>query len=182
MDIGHFNFLNNNNKNDNFITEFLEALKNSVQKFSNSLSEESIYVITDIDDKKLYLTDIDSGIETEIYVDFTDKNNNSYSISKENFRTLDLGKFVTVKNSSILPFTSEVKIENKSVAAQLEDIFFCLEHEKDAVYSVTEISDDKIFLTDTKEGGYFSILKEVYPDFKTGDLLKKVDGKYILIS
>lgn len=191
MDIGHFNFLNNNNnKNDNFITEFLESLENAMQKSSNSnstqilnsLSEDSIYVITDINDKKLSLTDIDSGIETDIYVDFTDQNNNSYSISKEDFRTLDLGKFVTVKNNSVIPFNNDVKIENKSVAAQLEDIYFCLEQEKDAIFSVTGISDDKIFLTDTKEGGYFSILKEIYPDFKTGDLLKKVDGKYILVS
>lgn len=191
MDIGHFNFLNNNkNTNDNFITEFLDSLKKAVEKFSNSdntqisnnLSVDSIYVITDINDKKLSLTDINNGQETDIYVNFTNPDENTYHISKEDFSYLDLGKFLTIENNSINLLNDNVKIENKFVAAKLEDMFFCLEQEKHAVYSVTEISDDKIFLTDTKEGGHFSIPKEIYPNFKTGDLLKKVDGKYILIS
>lgn len=191
MNIGHFNFLNNNNNsNGDFITEFLESLKKLLQKslhsnnseILNALLPDTIYAITDIEDKKLSLIDIHNGIQTDINIDFTNKNNTFYTISKEDFSTLDLGKFVTVKNNSIIPFTDDVKIENKFVASQLEDIFFCLDQEKNSVYSVTEICDNKIFLTDTKEGGHFSILKEIYPDFKVGDLLKKVDGKYTLIS
>ena len=191
MDIGHFNFLNNNkNKNDNFITEFLESLKKAVQQYSKSnnsqhsnvLSKNSIYVITDINDKKLSLTDIDSGQEKEIYVDFTKSKNNTYNISKEDFSLLDLGNFLTLKNNSINLFNDSVEISNEAVAAKLENMFFCLEQEKDSVFSVTEISDNKVFLTNIKEGGYFSISKEIYPDFKVGDLLKKVNGKYILIS
>lgn len=189
MDIGHFNFLNNNNTNDNFITEFLKSLKIAIQSFSNynntqisiNLSEDSIYVITDINDKQLSLTDIGNGQETNICVNFAELNDGDYHISKEDFCILDLGKFLTIKNNSVIPLNNNVKIENESVAAKLEDMFFCLEQEKDAIYSITEISDDKIFLTDTKEGGHFSIPKEIYPDFKTGDLLKKVDGKYILL-
>ena len=87
-----------------------------------------------------------------------------------------------MSKSAFITRNRNVKIENKFVASQLEDIFFCLDQEKNSVYSVTEICDNKIFLTDTKEGGHFSILKEIYPDFKVGDLLKKVDGKYTLIS
>lgn len=191
MNIGNFNFLNNNkDKSDNLIAEFLDSLKEAMQKFSNlnnskplnTLSENSIYVITDINDKKLSLTDINSGEQTEISLSFTDSKDTAYSISKDDFCHLDLGKFLTIKNNSINLVNNNVEIRNKDVSAKLEDMFFCLEQEKDAIYSVTEISDDKIFLTNTQEGGHFSILKEIYPDFKTGDFLKKVNGKYILIS
>ena len=191
MDIGNFNFLNNNkDKSDNLINKFLESLKEAVQEFSNfnnnnplnTISESSIYVITDINDKKLSLTNINSGEEVEISVNFTDLKDTNYNISKEDFCHLDLGKFLTIKNNSINLLNDNIEIENESVAAKLEDMYFSLEQEKDAVFSVTEISDDKIFLTNTQEGGHFSILKEIYPDFKIGDLLKKVDGKYILIS
>ena len=60
-------------------------------------------------------------------------------------------------------------------------MYFCLEQEKNAVYSVSDVSDEKIYLSNTKEGGYFSIPKEAYPDFKVGDLVKNVNGKYTLI-
>lgn len=191
MNIGNFNLLNNNkDKGHNLISEFLESLKEAVQEFSNfnngkllkTISENSIYVITDINDKKLSLIDINNGQEVQISASFTNSNENTYNIQKEDFCHLDLGKFLTIKNNSINLLNDNIEIENKSVAAKLEDMYFCLEQEKDAIFSVTEISDDKIFLTNTQEGGHFSILKEIYPDFKIGDILKKVDGKYILIS
>lgn len=191
MDIGNSNFLNNNqDKNNNLITEFLNSIKEALQKISNlnnnkplnDMSENSIFIITDINDKKLSLTNIDNGHEVEISVNFTNSKDTNYNISKENFCHLDLGKFLTIKNNSINLLNDTIEIENESVAAKLENMFFCLEQEKDAVFSVTEISDDKIFLTNTQEGGHFSILKEIYPDFKVGNLLKKVNGKYILIS
>jgi hypothetical protein len=191
MDIGNFNFLNNNkDKSDNLINKFLKSLQEAVQDFSNfnnskplnNISENSIYVITDINDKKLSLTDIGNGEEIEISVSFTVSNQNTYNMQKEDFCHLDLGRFLTIKNNYINILNDSIEIENKSVAAKLKDMYFCIEQEKDAVFSVTEISEDKIFLTNTQEGGHFSILKEIYPDFKIGDLLKKVDGKYILIS
>ena len=48
------------------------------------------------------------------------------------------------------------------------------------MFSVKKIDDDKIYLTNIQEGGYFSISKDKYPDFNVGDTLKKEHGKYIL--
>ena len=186
------------NNSGNFLSDFTEELQNVFDNFLKNLSsinlnklENSIYVVRDINDTKLSVVNIENGKESDIYIAYSEEQkqelqndhvaSNIYKMSKEDFYSLNLGSNIEIKNSSCTPYHGEVKIENPEAAAKLEDMYFCLEQEKYAIYSVSDISDDKIYLTDTKEGGYFSIPKEAYPDFKVGDLIKNNNGKYTLI-
>ncbi|MCI8309130.1 MAG: hypothetical protein HFJ45_02740 [Clostridia bacterium] len=72
-------------------------------------------------------------------------------------------------------------IKNSDVKCKLEDMYFQINNTSNSIYKIVNITDERIFLTDTKEGGNFSISKEIYPDFNKGDLLKKENGKYLKI-
>lgn len=205
MNIGNFNSLeekleqdNNNNKSNDLISVFIKELGKVVEnlvnqgnlKDFNKLEEGTIYVVRDINDEKLSLVNIDNGKEFDIYAVSSEKEieklndagifNNIYQISKEDLYSLNLGSGITVKNYNCILYDSEIKIEsikNPEALSKLENMYFCLEDEKGTTYSVSEISNDKIYLTDTKEGGYFSIPKDKYPDFKVGDFVKNENGK-----
>lgn len=196
MNLNDFNSLNNEPK-DNFLGNLIDSLQNTLKNFiKNTHSpnlglKEYICVITDINNEKLSLVNIENGQDFDIYVthskDKTEElyshgiNDNIFEISKEDLYNLNLGSNIILKGGQCTLYHDEVEIKNSEAAAKLEDMYFCLEQEKNAEYLVSNISDGKIYLTDTKEGGYFSILKEAYPDFEVGDLVKNVNGKYVLI-
>ena len=186
------------NNNTTFLSSFTEELQNVFNNLIKNLSsinlnklDDSIYVVRDINDNKLSIVNIANGEESDIYIAYSQEvrqqlqkdniKSNIYDMSKEDFYSLNLGSNLEIKNSICKPYHDKVKIENAQAIAKLEDMFFCLEQEKDAIFSVCDISDDKIYLTNTNEGGYFSIPKEGYPDFKVGDLIKNNNGKYTLI-
>lgn len=194
--------LHERNKNtatkDSLIKNLMKELQHTIKNFiknsstiSNDISDNSIYVVRDTNDEKLSLVNINEGSDIDIYVTYSEEkieklkamgvSNNIYLMSKEDFYNLNLGSNITIKNGICTPYYGEVKIKNSKAAAKLEDLFFCLEQEKEAIYSVADISDCKIYLTNTKEGGYFSIPQEAYPNLKVGDLVKNIDGKYVLI-
>lgn len=195
MKLDDLNSLEHNKKQDDFLSSFMQELQNIVSNFIKNTSshalENTIYVVRDINDEKLSLVNVDDGQEIDIYAACSkDKieslhskgiSNNIYEISKEDFYSLNLGSNITIKDRKCIPYSGEIKIKSPVAAAKLEDMYFCLEQEKDAQYLVSEISDEKIYLSDIKEGGYFSIPKEPYPDFKVGNIVKKIDGKYTLI-
>ena len=186
---------NNDNSFLSSFTEELQSLFNNLVKNLSSVNfnklDDSIYVVRDINDTKLSIVNTENGKESDIYIAYSEEvkqqlqkdniTNNIYDMSKEDFYSINLGSNIEIKNSNCKPYYGEVKIENAEAAAKLENMYFCLEQEKDAIYSVCDISDNKIYLTNTNEGGYFSIPKEAYPDFKVGDLIKNNNGKYTLI-
>lgn len=198
MNLNDFNSLNNNNEpKNNFLGNLIDSLQNTLKNFiknppSSSIDlEESICVITDINDEKLSLVNIENGQDLDIYVSYSKDKienlrnqyiaDNIFEISKEDLYSLNLGSNIILKNGKCLLYQDDIEITNQEAVAKLEDLYFCLEQEKNAEYLVSNISDGKIYLTNTKEGGYFSILKEAYPDFQIGDIVKIVNGKYILI-
>lgn len=198
MNLNDFNSLNNNNEpKNNFLGNLIDSLQNTLKNFiknppSSSIDlEESICVITDINDEKLSLVNIENGQDLDIYVSYSKDKienlrnqyiaDNIFEISKEDLYSLNLGSNIILKNGKCLLYQDDIEITNQEAVAKLEDLYFCLEQEKNAEYLVSNISDGKIYLTNTKEGGYFSILKEAYPDFQIGDIVKNVNGKYILI-
>ena len=202
MRFDNFNSLEhikNNETKDNFFTNFLKELQNVISNFSKAsfvptskpLPEDTIYVIRDINDTNLSLVNTNTGEEVDIRVvdskQKIDKSKDSeffsniYEISKEDLYNLNLGSNITLKNGKCIPYYGKVEIKNSEAANKLEDMYFCIEQEKNSTYSVSSISDTKIYLTDIKEGGYFSIPQEAYPDFKVGDLVKNINGKYTLI-
>lgn len=198
MNLNNFNSINNNNEpKNNFFNNFINTLQNALENFIKNPSssaidlENSICVITDINDEKLSLVNIYTGEDFNIYISSSiDKLNqlrnqgisdNIYMISKEDLYSLNLGSNIILKNGQCHLYQDNIEITNKEALSKLENLYFCLEQEQDAEYLVSNISDGKIFLTNTKEGGYFSILEEAYPDFKIGDIVKNVNGKYVLI-
>lgn len=200
MNIDDFNLSTNksnlNESSDGLLESFLKELKkiitnNSSPSISNKLLEDSIYVVRDINDERLSLVNIENGEDFDIYI-ATSKiqiselnangiSNNIYEMSEDELYDLNLGSNIIIKNGICMPYYGEIKINNPKAAAKLEDMYFCLEQEKDAQYLVSDISDEKIYLTNTEEGGYFSIPRRKYPDFKIGDLLKNINGKYTII-
>lgn len=198
MNLNDFNSLNNNNEpKNNFLGNLIDSLQNTLKNFiksppSSSIDlEESICVITDINDEKLSLVNIENGQDLDIYVSYSKDKienlrnqyiaDNIFEISKEDLYSLNLGSNIILKNGKCHLYQDDIEITNQEAVAKLEDLYFCLEQEKNAEYLVSNISVGKIYLTNTKEGGYFSILKEAYPDFQIGDIVKNVNGKYILI-
>ena len=198
MNLNNFNSLNNNNEpKNNFLNTLLNTLQDALENFtknSNSSTvdlENSICVITDINDEKLSLVNIDTGEDFNIHISSSTNeleqlrnqgvSDNIYEISKEDLYSLNLGSNIILKNGQCYLYQDNIEITNQEALAKLEDLYFCLEQEKNAEYLVSNITDGKIFLTNTKEGGYFSILEEAYPNFKVGDIVKNVNGKYILI-
>ena len=175
-----------NHTKDNFFTNFINDLQkiisifvnNSSKYISNTFLEGSIHVVRDINDNKISLVNSDNGQEVDIYIansqdaiNQLNKNgifNNIYEMSDKDLYNLDLGSNVTFNVNKCVPYHGE-------------DLYFCLEQEKNAIFSVSEISGDKIYLSNTEEGGYFSIPKANHQDFKVGDLVKNVNGKYVLI-
>lgn len=196
MNLNNFNSLNNEPK-DNFLDNLIDSLQNTLKNFiKNSHSpnldlKESICVITDINDQRLSLVNIEEGQNFDIYVTHSKEQeqelrkqgitNNIFEISKEDLFSLNLGSNLCLKNNQCTLYHGKIEIKNSEAATKLEDMYFCLEQEKNAKYLVSNISDGKIYLTNTKEGGYFSIIEEAYPNFKIGDLVKNINGKYFLI-
>ena len=196
MHLNHFNNLDKNDKTkDNFFTNLIENFQETISNFINNNSKEllenSIYVVRDIIDEKLSLVNIENGQDLDIYAVCSPEQisklneqgiyDNIYEMSKDDLYSLNLGSNIQFNNGKFKPYYDKIEIKNPEASAQLEDMYFCLEQEKDATFSVSKISDEKVFLTNTTEGGLFSIPKEKYPDFKVGDLVKNIDGKYVLI-
>lgn len=161
--------LTNSNKTNDFVSDFLQELKSHLNKAELNIENNSKFVVTDINNNTVSLIDISNGNELE-----------TTDISKEDLNNLDLGSNIIFKDNKFALTNEKFEITNRDVKLKLEDLYFCLEEENNDLFSVQKIDDNKIYLTNLEEGGYFSISSEKYPDFKVNDILKKVDGKYTL--
>lgn len=149
---------------EKFTHELETALKN-ISKFNSN----NIFVIRDINNSKLTLVNINTAKEIELEVD------NPYDFN--------LGSGVSIKNnkvSLISQFFNIENIPNQTAKNNLEDMYFCLNEEKNAIYSIKKIENNKIYLTNIKEGGFFSIPREKLPNSKIGDLVQNINGKLYL--
>lgn len=186
MNLGNFNL--NQDKPNNFISNFMNSLLNSLQNkdhnINNSFNLENncIYVVRDYQDNKLSLVNISDGEEYNVSVCFDkdELSSNFYEISKSDFYNLDLGSNLIFKDGRLSIYNGEFKLSSKA-ASKLEDLYFCIEQDKNSTFIVDKITDEKIILTYSDGSGYFSIYKAVYPDLKIGDNLKKENGKYVKI-
>ena len=151
-----------------------------------------IYVISDITDNKLSIVDISNGFETEIYVKTGDENldvytNDNYgpyyTMDELTFMNLNLTDAIQFNNDILSFYKEDFEITNIDAWNLLADLFDLEKISEGQEYEVVEVSDFKIFLTNADgSGGYFSIYRELYPDFTVGDIVKKIDKKYIKIS
>ncbi len=161
--------LNSVNKTNDFVTSFINELQNHLANSELNIKDGSKFVVTDINGETVSLVDISNGNELKVS-----------TFEKETLNNIDLGSNIIFENNKFILTDEKFEITNLNAKAKLDDLYFNLEDEEGSLFSVKEIKDDKIYLTNTQEGGYFSISKEKYPDFKVGDILKKENGKYIL--
>lgn len=189
LNLNNFNFLNKIQNTSNNIQEFLNQLENYLN--NNSILENDIYIIRDTNNEKLSLVNLQNGNDLNIYVSTSQEKtkelnsvgiyDNIYEIKISDFYNLKLGMGINIKNNTIIPIHKEIKLEdikNSLAFSKLEDMYFCLSEENGNIYSVEKIYNDKIYLTNIKSGGFFSIPVQKYPNFKIGDLVQNYNGNY----
>ena len=163
-------FLKNNlNTTNDLVSDFFRELQNHLENSELNIKDGSKFVVTDINDNIVSLVDISNGNEFK-----------TSSFTKDVLNNLDLGSNIIFKNNKFVLTDEKFEITNIEAKAKLDDLYFNLEDEEGSLFSVKKIDNDKIYLTNIQEGGYFSIPKEKYPNFKVGDTLKKENGKYNL--
>lgn len=163
-------FLKNNlNTTNDLVSDFIRELQNHLENSELNIEDGSKFVVTDINDNIVSLVDISNGNEFK-----------TSSFTKDVLNNLDLGSNIIFKNNKFVLTDEKFEITNIEAKAKLDDLYFNLEDEEGSLFSVKKIDNDKIYLTNIQEGGYFSIPKEKYPNFKVGDTLKKENGKYNL--
>ena len=134
-----------------------------------NIENGSKFVVTDINDDTVSLVNIENGDELK-----------TSNFRKDDLINLDLGSNVIFKDNRFSLTNEEFEITNLNAKSKLDDLFFNIDEEEGSLFSIKKIDDDKIYLANIQEGGYFSISKDKYPDFNVGDTLKKEHGKYIL--
>lgn len=171
--------------------EFINQLEEFVSD-NNPLrkrQEESICVVKDRNDERLTVVNISNGEEFDIFVAKSKEDkmklnqanirNNLYEVSEEDFYYIDLGNTISLKEDYCKIYNDKIEITNKEAFAKLGELFFNLKEEEGQLFTVDKLTDEKIYLKG-EEGGYFSIYKQAYPNFKEGNIIKKEKGKYVL--
>lgn len=159
----------NSTKTNDLVSGFIKELQNHLEKNNLNIGNGSKFVVSDINDDIVSLIDISNGNEIK-----------TSNFTKDDLNNIDLGANIIFENNKFVITDEKFEITNLDAKAKLDDLYFNLEDEEGSLFSVKKIDDDKIYLTNTQEGGYFSISKEKYPEFKVGDILRKENGKYNL--
>ena len=76
-------------------------------------------------------------------------------------------------------YNGEIDIKSDDAWYKLDDLYGVLRDNENTNFVVQKITDDKIYLTHENGSGSIYTYKELYPDFCVGDIVKRVNGKYI---
>ena len=184
---------NEEKSNTNSIEEFekkLNQVKENRQEINNSkeISENDICVVYGMKDNKLTLINIENGKEFDIYITTSQEDrkkleekdiNNICQMNKNDFYNIDLGSKLIVKNNKFEIYNGEINIKDQEAFNKLDEMYSAIKEDENKNFIVKEITDEKIYLTYENGEGNISIYKELYPELKIGDIVKKQEGKYI---
>lgn len=186
------NYLQNsqNNRKDKLNKE-IQGFNNERDQVMNTtnLEEGKNYVVSDIRDNTINVVDIENGNEIKVHISTDDdtlrKLNNKgiydriYKMDKSEFLNLNLTDNIVMKDNKLYYNTEKIEIKNNLAWRLLSDLYIGEKETEGQRYEVAEIKENKVYLTKADgSGGYFSIHKELYPDFEVGDIVQKNNRKY----
>lgn len=201
-DIGK-NIQNNNTLNDivtNFINELSNILENSMNKNIDNVEREidktqkvedgTICVVYGHNDERITLLNPDDGKEFYIYVATSNEvaqklkdqginSNDIYIMDKSDFFSLDLGTKLKMNNGKYEIYNGEMEVKDTRTWYALNDLYYSLKKDEGTKFIIDEIKDDKIYMKYESGGGNLYTYRELYPNLKEGDIVKRVGGKYI---
>lgn len=198
------NFINelssylHNIQNKNESNECIKTLNEEMQEYyderekimnTTNLEEDKIYVVSDIRDNTIKVVDIENGNEIKVYISTDNETieqlnnegiyNRIYSMDKLDFLNLNITNNIIMSNGRLYSNSEKIEIKNNLAWRLLADLYTGEKETEGKQYKVAEITGNKVYLTNANgSGGYFSIHKELYPDFKEGDIIEKNNRKY----
>ena len=155
FNLGKFIF---SNETKNFISNFINELAKTLNKEKNM----NIGVVYGLENEKITLLNPENGKEEDVYI---------YTSNE----TLE----VQLNGDKCEPYNGEIDIKNDDAWYKLDDLYGVLRDNENTNFVVQKITDDKIYLTHENGSGSIYTYKELYPDFCVGDIVKRVNGKYI---
>ena len=100
-------------------------------------------------------------------------------MDKLDFYNLYSGQKVQLNGDKCELYNGEIDIKSDDAWYKLDDLYGVLRDNENTNFVVQKITDDKIYLTHENGSGSIYTYKELYPDFNVGDIVKRVNGKYI---
>ena len=186
--------LNNKKENNERINNFNKEIQeyyNEREKILNNtnLEEEKTYVVSGIRDNTINVVDIENGNEIKIYISTDNKTlkklndagiyDRIYKMDKLEFLNLNLTDNIVMKDDKLYSNSEKIEINNNLAWRLLADLYMGEKETENQQYEVVEIKENNVYLTNADgTGGYFSIYKELYPDFEIGDIVQKNNRKY----
>ena len=159
---------------------------------TTNLEEDKTYVVSGIRDNAIKVVDIENGNEIKVYIstdsETLDKLNSNgiydriYQMDKSEFLNLNLTDNIIIKDDKLYSNSEKIEIKNNLAWRLLSDLYMGERETDGQRYEVADIKENKVYLTNADgSGGYFSIYKELYPDFEIGDIVQKNNRKYIKV-
>ena len=156
---------------------------------TTNLEEDKTYVVSGIRDNAIKVVDIENGNEIKVYIstdsETLDKLNSNgiydriYQMDKSEFLNLNLTDNIIIKDDKLYSNSEKIEIKNNLAWRLLSDLYMGERETDGQRYEVADIKENKVYLTNADgSGGYFSIHKELYPDFEVGDIVQKNNRKY----
>lgn len=180
-----------NNERINMQDKELQEYYDKREKILNTtnLEEEKTYVVSGTYDNAIKVVDIENGNEIKIYVSTDNETlkrlnesgiyNRIYTMDKYEFLNLNLTDNIIMKDNKLYSNSEKIEIKNNLAWRLLADLYMGERESEGQRYEVAAIKENKIFLTNADGfGGYFSIHKELYPDFEVGDIVQKNNRQY----
>lgn len=180
-----------NNQSADSVYKEMKEYYDEREKILNTtnLEEEKTYVVSGIRDNTIKVVDIENGNEIKVYV-ATDNEilkklndngiyNRIYTMDKTELLNLNLTDNIIMKDNKLYSNSEKIEIKNNLAWRLLSDLYMGERETEGKRYEVAEIKENKVYLTNVDgSGGYFSIHKELYPDFEVGDIVQKNNRKY----
>ena len=184
MDLNLDNLLKNVKENK-FVKNFIDELEdNLVQKnnaneadkqptneMEQSINEGDKFVVFELKDDSSNATLLNASTAERVEV-------SKAELEKNSSNKLELGDNFIYQNGEFNQYTEEMDIGNRAWG-MLEPLYFNLKEEDGRHYEVTDVTEDKIQLCDTKIKAKYTEDRADYPDLQVGDKLVRKNGEYV---